>query len=106
MGAELIGWVSAAILASTISRQVYTQWRTKSVEGVSKWLFVGQLLASFGFTVYSYLVDNWVFVFTNFFIFLTAVAGELIYLGNRRRARRAQAAPANVRSTERQAASR
>lgn len=88
MGADIVGWISAAILVLTISRQVYTQWRTKSIEGVSKWLFIGQLMASAGFTVYSYLVNNWVFVFANFFIFLTAVAGEWIYVRNRRLARR------------------
>jgi MtN3 and saliva related transmembrane protein len=81
---DVIGWISAAILVLTISRQVYTQWRTKSVEGVSKWLFIGQLVASAGFITYSAMVDNWVFVFANLFIFLTAVAGEIIYLRNKR----------------------
>ncbi|MDB5794094.1 MAG: hypothetical protein JWR25_473 [Noviherbaspirillum sp.] len=81
---DVIGWISAAILVLTISRQVYTQWRTRSVEGVSKWLFVGQLAASIGFIAYSAMVENWVFVFANFFIFLTAVAGEVIYLRNKR----------------------
>jgi uncharacterized protein with PQ loop repeat len=81
---DVIGWISAAILVLTISRQVYTQWRTRSVEGVSKWLFVGQLAASIGFIAYSAMVENWVFVFANFFIFLTAVVGEVIYLRNKR----------------------
>jgi uncharacterized protein with PQ loop repeat len=84
MLADMIGWVSATILVLTISRQVYTQWKTKSVDGVSKWLFVGQLAASAGFIAYSAMVENWVFVFANFFIFLTAVAGECIYLRNKR----------------------
>lgn len=84
MNADIIGWLSAAILVMTISRQVYTQWRARSVEGVSKWLFIGQLAASVGFTIYSYLVENWVFVFANFFIFLTAVAGEVVYMRNKR----------------------
>jgi len=81
---NLIGWVSATILVMTISRQVYTQWRTRSVDGVSKWLFIGQLTASAGFIAYSAMVDNWVFVFANFFIFLTAVAGQCIYVRNKR----------------------
>jgi MtN3 and saliva related transmembrane protein len=84
MVADMIGWVSAAILVMTISRQVYTQWRTRSVDGVSKWLFIGQLTASAGFIAYSAMVDNWVFVFANFFIFLTAVAGQCVYLRNKR----------------------
>jgi MtN3 and saliva related transmembrane protein len=88
MMTEIVGWISAAILASTISRQVYTQWRTKSVAGVSKWLFIGQLCASLGFTIYSYLVDNMVFVITNFFMFLTAVVGQFIYMHNKRREKR------------------
>jgi MtN3 and saliva related transmembrane protein len=88
MLADMVGWVSAIILALTISRQVYTQWRTRSIGGVSKWLFIGQLAASLGFTVYSYMVDNMVFVCTNFFMFMTAVVGECIYVKNRRRAQR------------------
>lgn len=88
MNADLVGWISAAILVATISRQVYSQWKSKSIEGVSRWLFIGQLTASMGFTVYSYLVDNWVFVFANFFIFLTAVTGQIVYLRNKRLAER------------------
>lgn len=84
MGADLVGWFSAFVLVLTISRQVYTQWRTRSIQGVSKWLFIGQLTASAGFTAYSYLVDNWVFVFANIFIFLTALAGQCVYLRNKK----------------------
>jgi uncharacterized protein with PQ loop repeat len=84
MMTDLIGWISAGLLAATISRQVYTQWKSKSTAGVSKWLFIGQLCASIGFTIYSWLVNNWVFVFTNFFIFLMAVVGEGIYLRNKK----------------------
>jgi uncharacterized protein with PQ loop repeat len=91
MLAEMIGWISAAVLVATISRQVYTQWRTKSIEGVSKWLFVGQLIASAGFVTYSAMLDNWVFVFVNSCLFLTAVVGEVIYLRNKRLAGRATA---------------
>ena len=89
---NMVGWTSAIILALTISRQVYTQWRSRSIGGVSKWLFIGQLAASLGFTVYSYMVDNKVFTFANFFIFLTAIAGECIYLRNRRLAQRQEQA--------------
>lgn len=83
---DLIGWASAFVLALTISRQVYKQWRSKSTAGVSKWLFIGQLTASFGFSVYSVLVKNWVFVFTNFYMFLAAIVGQCIYLRNKRAA--------------------
>ncbi|SNS35368.1 Uncharacterized conserved protein, contains PQ loop repeat [Noviherbaspirillum humi] len=81
---DVIGWISSAILVLTISRQVYSQWRSRTVQGVSRWLFIGQLAASTGFTIYSYLVENWVFVFSNFFILLTAVAGQLVYMRNKR----------------------
>lgn len=88
MVADIVGWASALILILTISRQVYKQWRSRSTAGVSSWLFIGQLAASTGFVVYSYLVENWVFVATNAFMLLTAVTGQLIYRANRRREER------------------
>lgn len=90
MHVDVIGWASAVILVLTISRQVYTQYRTRSIAGVSKWLFIGQLSASIGFTVYSWLLNNWVFVAVNFLLFVTAVVGQIIYLRNRRLAQREQ----------------
>ena len=62
---EIIGWVSSIILLITLIKQVYKQWKEGTGEGVSKLLFVGQVFASIGFTVYSYLVGNWVFTVTN-----------------------------------------
>jgi MtN3 and saliva related transmembrane protein len=82
---ELIGWLSAAVLLATIGRQVYSQWRDGRSQGVSRWLFVGQLGASTGFVVYSWLLANWVFVVTNLLMLVTAFIGEAIYLRNRRR---------------------
>jgi len=82
---EAVGWFSAAVLAWTISRQVWKQWQSGSTAGVSKWLFIGQLTASGGFVWYSFLVENWVFVFTNAYMFSIAVVGQFIYLRNRRR---------------------
>lgn len=90
MLADITGWASALILILTISRQVYKQWRTRSTAGVSSWLFIGQLAASTGFVIYSYLVENWVFVATNAFMLLTAVVGQLIYHSNRQREERQQ----------------
>lgn len=101
MSTDIIGWISAAILVLTISRQVYSQWRSGSIAGVSKWLFIGQISASLGFTIYSYLVENWVFVFANFFILLTAVAGEGVYLRNKRMAQRKQMPPAGAQAMRR-----
>ena len=81
---DLIGWAASAILIATLGRQVYTQWRERSTEGVSRWLFIGQMCASVGFVVYSWLLDNGVFVFTNPVLLLTGVVGQLIYRRNRR----------------------
>jgi uncharacterized protein with PQ loop repeat len=82
---EAVGWVSSLILVLTIGKQVFKQWQEGSSEGVSKWLFVGQMAASLGFTIYSWLVDNWVFVVTNSVMFINAVLGLAIVYHHRRR---------------------
>jgi MtN3 and saliva related transmembrane protein len=81
---ELLGWASSFVLLATIGRQVYTQWKTKSVAGVSHWLFIGQLTASSGFTLYSLLLHNWVFLFSNIALLATAIVGQIIYKANQR----------------------
>ena len=82
---EMIGWASSMILVLTIGKQIYKQWREESSEGVSKWLFIGQVAASIGFTIYSSLVKNWVFVVTNSLMLLNAFVGLGILLRHRRR---------------------
>lgn len=82
--AELIGWTSSAVLLATITRQVFTQWKTKSTAGVSHWLFIGQVVASTGFTIYSALLHNWVYVVSNIALLITAVIGQVIYKHNKR----------------------
>ncbi len=82
---EAIGWVSSFILVLTIGKQVFKQWQAGSSEGVSKWLFIGQMAASVGFTVYSWLVQNWVFVVTNALMLVNALLGFGIVLHHRRR---------------------
>lgn len=84
---EAVGWISSGILVLTIAKQVYKQWQEGSSEGVSKWLFVGQIAASLGFTVYSWLVNNWVFVVTNSIMLLGGMIGLGIVLHHRRRER-------------------
>lgn len=86
--ADAIGWAASAVLIATLTRQVYTQWRERTTAGVSHWLFIGQLTASSGFTVYSWMLGNGVFVFTNSVLLLTAIVGQLIYRRNRRIAER------------------
>jgi MtN3 and saliva related transmembrane protein len=77
----VIGWLSSLVLLATLAKQVYKQWREKRCEGVSKWLFRGQIAASIGFTVYSVLIRQWLFVVTNALILAQAIVG---YLVNRR----------------------
>lgn len=81
---EVLGWLSSLILLVTIVQQIWTQWRERSTKGVSKWLFVGQTAASAGFTLYSWLVGDWVFVVTNFLLLVSAVVGWLLTLSFRR----------------------
>lgn len=82
---EALGWFSSCVLVLTIGKQVYKQWQEGSSEGVSKWLFVGQLTASMGFTVYSVLVRNWVFVVTNALMLLNGLLGLAIVLHHRKK---------------------
>ncbi len=81
---ELIGWASSVILLTTLGRQVYTQWKTKATQGVSRWLFVGQLVASSGYTLYSVLLHNWVFMASNIALLATALVGQALFVRNRR----------------------
>lgn len=97
---ELIGWGSSVVLLATLSRQVLKQWREGTSEGVSRWLFVGQTTASVGFTAYSLLLRNWVFVVTNVLILANAIAGLLIVRHHRRAARGTSPyAPPRARTT-------
>jgi MtN3 and saliva related transmembrane protein len=85
---DAIGWFSSFILVLTIGKQVYKQWKSGSSEGVSEWLFIGQITASTGFTLYSTLVRNWVFVVTNALMLVSAIVGGLIVIRHRRAERR------------------
>jgi uncharacterized protein with PQ loop repeat len=85
---ELVGWVSSFILVLTISKQIYKQWQEGSSENVSKWLFIGQMAASLGFTIYSWLVSNWVFVVTNSLMLINGLIGLGIVLYHRKQERR------------------
>ena len=76
---EVIGWASSLILLATLIKQVYKQWTDGTGEGISKFLFVGQLAASVGFTVYSYLVGSWVFMVTNALLTINNIFGIFLY---------------------------
>lgn len=82
---EVIGWISSLILIATIAKQIHKQWSDHTSAGVSTWLFVGQLGASVGFTIYSLLVRNWVFAVTNGIMVLNGLAGYAITVRHRRR---------------------
>lgn len=84
---DAVGWISSAILILTIGKQVYKQWHDGTSKGVSTWLFVGQLAASIGFTIYSILVRNWVFVVTNALMVVNGLLGYAITIRHRRRGR-------------------
>jgi MtN3 and saliva related transmembrane protein len=84
---ELVGWVSSLILVLTISKQIYKQWQEGSSKNVSKWLFIGQMAASLGFTIYSWLVNNWVFVVTNSLMLVNGLIGLGIVLHHRKQER-------------------
>ena len=86
-GKELIGWASSVVLLITVGWQIRKQWQQGTSEGVSKWLFVGQMIASVGFTIYSWLVENWVFVITNALLLVSAIVGLTIVLHHRKRER-------------------
>lgn len=75
---DAIGWFASVILVATVSRQVWKQWRERRVEGVSSWLFIGQIVTSAAFTLYSWLLQNWIFVTSNLFLLVAAVIGEVL----------------------------
>jgi uncharacterized protein with PQ loop repeat len=84
-GIEWIGWLSSFTLLLTVGVQLRKQWREQTAEGVSKWLFIGQVLAEVGFVAYSVLLKNWVFAFTNFVLLVENLVGVFMVLRYRRK---------------------
>ncbi len=76
---EIIGWAASVILLMTLVKQVHKQWKERTSEGISKWLFTGQLVASVGFTVYSILTVSWVFAVTNAALTVNNLVGIWLY---------------------------
>ena len=97
---EIIGWASSVILVLTIGKQVYKQWHEGSSEGVSKWLFIGQMTASLGFTIYSWLIGNMVFVVTNSLMLLNALTGLCIVLHHKKRRGKSGAAGGKLKTEQ------
>ena len=84
MKPDLIGWASSLVLLATLSVQTYKSYKVRSNTGVSKWLYIGELVAASGFTVYSAMLRNAVFVTTNALGVVTSVIGIALYVRNRR----------------------
>jgi uncharacterized protein with PQ loop repeat len=80
---DFVGWGASAVLVLTIVTQVYRQWQQGSSKGVSKWLFIGQMAASAGFLLYSWLIHDLVFLFTNALMVVSAAVGLGIVLWHR-----------------------
>ena len=70
------------MLLMTLGQQVKSQWSSGESRGVSRWLFAGQLVASVGFSLYSYLLSNWVFLATNLLLVINALLGEWVTIRN------------------------
>ncbi|MEO6259916.1 MAG: hypothetical protein ABIP63_06170 [Thermoanaerobaculia bacterium] len=92
---EAIGWLSSVVLILTIAKQVHKQWQAGTSEGVSIWLFVGQLAASVGFTIYSVLIHSWVFVVTNSLMVINGLVGYWITKRQKKAADAGEATTAN-----------
>jgi uncharacterized protein with PQ loop repeat len=76
---EILGWASSLVLLATLVKQVYKQWRDRTSEGISKWLFIGQLGASIGFTIYSIYTGSIVFAVTNAMLTVNNIVGICLY---------------------------
>jgi uncharacterized protein with PQ loop repeat len=81
---EIVGWVSSGILLATLITQIHKQWKLGTHKGVSKWLFIGQLATSIGFTIYSIATGNLVFIVTNSLLALAAVIGIWLFFSQKR----------------------
>lgn len=85
MSPDWIGWFASAVLLATLIRQTIACARDPEASGVSRWLFLGQCVASAGFVVYSVMVGNRVFIVTNSAILATAIIGQCIVARRKRR---------------------
>jgi MtN3 and saliva related transmembrane protein len=79
--------MASAILIATVSRQVWKQWKEGQGEGVSHWLFIGQMTASALFLAYSWMLDNRIFVVSNTFLLIAAIIGQIGLLRAQRKTR-------------------
>lgn len=83
---QTVGWAASVVLLATIVYQVHRQWQAEDNGGVSRFLYVGQAIASVGFLVYSISLGDLVFSVTNGLLLATAAVGLAIHARNARRA--------------------
>jgi MtN3 and saliva related transmembrane protein len=81
---DFIGWTAATVLLARSGAKCIRNGAAAR-KGVSKWLSIGQITASVGFVVYSWLLGNWVFVVTNALMLCMALLGQWIYVSNKQR---------------------
>jgi uncharacterized protein with PQ loop repeat len=64
---EIIGWGSALVLLPTFGVQTYRQWhdRHEHAGAISLWFFILALIGTAGQFVYSWMVNNWVYLALN-----------------------------------------
>lgn len=98
---EVFGYFAAAILLVTILTQMKTQWVRGTTKGVSRWLFIGQLLASVGFTIHSAAIGSTLFVVVNLILGVSAAVGIVMWFVLRRRERCGDAKRARTHSEHR-----
>ena len=72
-------------MVTTLVNQVYQQWKSGKAGGISVFLFVGEVAASIGFTIYSVRVRDWVFVVTNSILVVNAIVGLCLTIVLKRR---------------------
>jgi MtN3 and saliva related transmembrane protein len=84
---HIFGYVASAVLFATLVVQIHKQWKRGTTKGVSRWLFIGQLVASIGFTVESAVIGSTIFVVVNAVLALSAVVGISLWFYQRRRER-------------------
>lgn len=84
MRPDVIGWASSLVLVSTLAAQTWKQYRSRTTRGVSKWLYIGEIVAAAGFVAYSALLRNPVYVVSNALGLATALCGLVIFVRNRR----------------------
>lgn len=84
---EWVGWGAAALLLVTTLKEVHQQWHADSNDGVWPWMFAGYFLASAGFTVYSALGGQTLFLVVNATLMATNAVGQALYWRNAWRAR-------------------